>query len=247
MIKTKWDSAKPTTLPPKWKSGLDTCGLGVAVHEEHGLVANLYTGKLIKPSLDRRNGSMNIRVPVNLGTNPRIGTGKILPYGRVVRLVCDAGKVPEELESERELWVYHKNGDKTDNTPDNLVWATPRMAMHDALEMGSLNTKLTPEHVKTVRQVAEAMKGTDEGLNCAAIAKAMSVSASHISDLLRKVDDPEGGKDKVWKHWNFVGMPEEDWEPPAPVVDKIQGACKELYKFDYMQSVIHDGKTIYDY
>lgn len=247
-MRKKVEYGDPIELPDGWKSGLKTCGLGVAVHEDYGYVANIYNGEFITPYFNRGTGTMMIKVPVNMGSNAWINSSRMLPLGRVVRLVCDDGKPPQEfIDLGRELWVYHRNGNKRDNTPDNLTWATPRMALQDALEMGKLNTKLNAEQVRSIRQIAEAMMGSEEGLNCEALGKAFGVAAGYVKQLLRTIQDPEGGNNPVWKHWNFVGMPDTDWEPPEPVVDQVKGECKKVHEFEFMQFVMNDGKTVYDY
>lgn len=247
-MRQKKEYGDPIELPEGWISGLDSCGLGIAVHGEYGYVANIYTGELIKPYFNRGTGTMFIKVPVNLGTNAWISNRTLLPLGRVVRLVCDWGAPPREfIDLNRELWVYHSNGNKRDNTPNNLVWATPRMVLHDALEMGKLNTKLNAEQVRSIRQIAEAMLGSEEGLNCEALGKAFGVAAGYVRQLLQTVQDPDGGDKMVWKHWHYVGMPDPEWDPPEAVVDRVKGECKQVHEFEFVQSVLNDGKTVEDY
>jgi len=86
----------------------------------------------------------------------------------------------------------HRNGDKTDNRPSNLVWGTQRENVQDAIDHGTLvvgekrsNAKLTDEAVRKIRALIA------EGCTHTEIGKLFSVPRRRIGRIA------EG---KAWRH-----------------------------------------------
>lgn len=202
--KRVYQNQKPMDhLPTGWISGMKH-GIPVAVNEDWGWVANIHTGDLLKPSLNRNNGGVVINVPYNLGTTPWLGKGTLLPLGRLVNLVVN-GPPDEDLvktagNKPSGIWAYHVNGEKTDNRPENLKWVTPSKAMQHSLARGTLHTYLNEEQVRIIRRAADKLAGTEDGVSPEAIARAFGISATYVRRLLQT------GLDGSWRHWKHVSQ-----------------------------------------
>lgn len=107
----------------------------------------------------------------------------------VHRIVCEAWHGPPPTSKHQ---VNHKDGDKTNNHPDNLEWVTHRENLQHAFEIGLIprgerhgQAKLTRKDVREVRRLA------GQGWPQKRLAERFGVSTGCISAVVRR---------RSWKH-----------------------------------------------
>ncbi len=141
-------------------------------------------GYILKPRI-RRN---YLSVTLSAG---RQGTGKAFS---IHRLVSEAfiGAIPDGMQ------INHKNGNKTDNRPDNLEIVTPsENSLHSCRVLGKKGTppRLMGEknHKAKLREpdIAKIFLLRERGLSQQKIANQFGVDQTTVSCILRK---------KNWKH-----------------------------------------------
>jgi hypothetical protein len=107
---------------------------------KHGPVCRILSGKVLSPT-DNGHGYLSVQ----LGSNVR---------RYVHRLVCEAfhGPAPKNHQ------VAHRDGNRKNNAPNNLRWATVKENMNDKLLHGTLvygetqhNSKLKEKDVLKIR------------------------------------------------------------------------------------------------
>lgn len=96
---------------------------------DKGRVFSFLSWKFMKPEVT--NGYHRIRLHKDSGNNE-------WERHRVHRLVAEAF-LPENTDPEK-IYINHKYGDKTDNTPDNLEWVTFKENIDHAIETGLMAT-----------------------------------------------------------------------------------------------------------
>lgn len=231
-----YNSMSPITLPStgEWVSGLQTCGIGVAVHKDLGYVANIFTGDIIKPTLNKSSGTLRISLPTNNWTNPYLNNSMNQSLPRVIRLVLDGGAPPR---TDVKMFVYHINGNKEDILPSNLEWGTRREVGVNNLKMGKVPTKLGPEQVREIRQVVATLKSSGESVPYEAIARANSICGEYAQQLMQLNSEGE------YIHWSFV---EDDSSRPISEEQliKIQRELEIIDREEFHRALEHDGRTI---
>lgn len=112
---------------------------------------------------------------------------RIVAY--IHRLVCEAfnGEAPQG-----HCHAAHKDGDKANNTAENLYWATPNQNSEDARRHGTMTCGTShPLSVLTDNDVRSARKDRSTGLSWAALADKYGVGRS----VIRRAVNGE-----TWKH-----------------------------------------------
>lgn len=109
---------------------------------------------------------------------------------RVHQLVCEAfhGVKPEGHQ------VAHNDGDKLNNRPENLRWATPRENCHDKYQHGRMHQssgELDGMHKLKTDQVLEIRRRYAAGEAQPVLAKEFGVKQPTISNIITRT---------TWKH-----------------------------------------------
>lgn len=132
-----------------------------------GRIRRIETGRIMQPSMSKgywhtllcENGKRSIH--------------------RLHKLVCLAfhGRRPDGYV------INHKDGNKTNNLPENLEYTTQKKNMHHAIELGLFDqTKHSPE---TIQRVIDLLNQTAPQLSCVQIAKMTGVPRSVVMYILR--------------------------------------------------------------
>lgn len=136
-------------------------------------------GKVLAPAKSRKG-----YLAVNLKHPDRPGATR-----EIHRLVCSAFHGPPATHN---LHAAHTDGDKTNNRPENLRWATPKQNQADQYRHGT--RRLGEQHPMATLTDAEVILIRDmasRGVVQADIARAMGVSQRQVSKIVLR---------RTWRH-----------------------------------------------
>lgn len=121
------------------------------------------------------------------------------------RLVCEAYHGPPPTAAHH---AAHKDGDRLNDTPENLYWATPKENKADSIRHGTAtrgervaNRKLTDEAVRIIRATYTGRKG-----ELVSLAKRFGVVSTCIQKVVTR---------QTWTH--------VDEHPGRRALDRMQG------------------------
>lgn len=146
------------------------------VISREGVVIRLKTGKALSQSVN----SCGYRV-VALRKD---GRGWRTTIGRVHRLLAEAF-IPNP---ENKVQVNHKDGNKLNNSLDNLEWATPKENVHHALSLGLMRIaerKRNPDYKWAIAKT---------GADCKRSKKVIDNSTGVVYDTIKLAAEAKGIK-----------------------------------------------------
>lgn len=100
----------------------------------------------------------------------------------VHQLVCEAFCGPRPSP---EHVVAHYDGNRGNNTPTNLRWATAQENLEDSIRHGIVHGEGNPSNKLKAHEVLEIIALRDKGLSCRAIARKYSVAETTIENITK--------------------------------------------------------------